>query len=189
MNNSTIDTSSTSERRSTVESNSISEKSSTVESNREHYLQQAAQISLDNVINQTGGPFGAVIVNSSDGTVVAATGNSVTTTNDPTAHAEVNAIRQACQKLNTFDLSGHTIYSSCEPCPMCFGAIYWAHLDKVYYSNTKDDAKSIGFDDSFIYEELDKPMSERTLPFQCCPNVTAKKAFDEWQKTGDKVEY
>ena len=128
-----------------------------------HLIERAGLISKDNVANKLGGPFGALIANTKTGQIVAECGNSVTTTNDPTAHAEVNAIRKACKKLNTFDLSGNTIYTSCEPCPMCLGAIYWAHLDKVYYSNTKADAKNIGFDDSFIYDEIERPITERII--------------------------
>ena len=114
-------------------------------------MQKAIELSIDNV-NNNGGPFGAVIADKA-GNILATGVNRVTSNNDPTAHAEVNAIRQAAAKLGTFDLSGYDIYTSCEPCPMCLGAIYWAHLDKIFYANTKDDAKDIGFDDSFIYDE------------------------------------
>ena len=114
-------------------------------------MREAIKLSLDN-IDHDGGPFGAVIVK--DGKIIARGVNRVTASVDPTAHAEVNAIREAARVLGTFDLSGCEIYTSCEPCPMCLGAIYWAHLDKVYYGNTKADAKEIGFDDSFIYDEL-----------------------------------
>lgn len=153
------------------------------------FLSMAGEASVRNVETGNGGPFGAVIVNNKTNKVVACSGNSVTSTNDPTAHAEVNAIRKACASLQTFDLSGHTLYSSCEPCPMCFGAIYWSHLDKVYYSNTKTDAKNIGFDDSFIYEELDKSPADRRVPFHCVPCDAAKLGFRVWSKSTDKVEY
>ena len=120
-------------------------------------MREAIKLSLDN-IDHDGGPFGAVIVK--DGKIIARGANRVTASVDPTAHAEVNAIREAARVLGTFDLSGCEIYTSCEPCPMCLGAIYWAHLDKVYYGNTKADAKEIGFDDSFIYDELALPVEK-----------------------------
>ena len=123
-------------------------------------MREAIKLSLDN-IDHDGGPFGAVIVK--DGKIIARGANRVTASVDPTAHAEVNAIREAARVLGTFDLSGCEIYTSCEPCPMCLGAIYWAHLDKVYYGNTKADAKEIGFDDSFIYDELALPLEKRHL--------------------------
>jgi guanine deaminase len=152
-------------------------------------IERAGLISKDNVANKLGGPFGALIANTKTGQIVAECGNSVTTTNDPTAHAEVNAIRKACKKLNTFDLSGNTIYTSCEPCPMCLGAIYWAHLDKVYYSNTKTDAKNIGFDDSFIYDEIERPINERIIPFHNINTDSAKEAFLMWNSSNEKIEY
>ena len=152
-------------------------------------IERAGVISKNNVVNRLGGPFGAVIANTKTGEIVAECGNLVTTTNDPTAHAEVNAIRKACLQLNTFDLSGNTIYTSCEPCPMCLGAIYWAHLDKVYYSNTKVDAKIIGFDDSFIYDEIETPIQKRILPFHNINTDSAKKAFLLWNSSNEKIEY
>lgn len=152
-------------------------------------IERAGVISKNNVVNRLGGPFGAVISNTKTGEIVAECGNSVTTTNDPTAHAEVNAIRKACLQLNTFDLSGNTIYTSCEPCPMCLGAIYWAHLDKVYYSNTKVDAKNIGFDDSFIYNEIERPIQKRNIPFHNINTDSAKKAFLLWNSSNEKIEY
>ena len=131
------------------------------------FMRKAIELSVENVKNG-GGPFGAVIVK---GDEIVATGvNRVTAHNDPTAHAEVSAIREACRRLGTFDLSGCEIYTSCEPCPMCLGAIYWAHLDKIYYGNNKDDAADIGFDDSFIYEELALPRQTARKPWKnCCP--------------------
>tara|TARA_Y100000389_G_C17073948_1_gene323355 strand:+ start:35 stop:508 length:474 start_codon:yes stop_codon:yes gene_type:complete len=152
-------------------------------------IERAGLISKINITNGFGGPFGAVIANTKTGQIVAECGNSVTTTNDPTAHAEVNAIRKACAKLNTFDLSGNTIYTSCEPCPMCLGGIYWARLDKVYYSNTKTDAKNIGFDDSFIYDEINRPIQERYIPFYKIITDVAKEAFNEWKLSSEKTEY
>jgi guanine deaminase len=127
----------------------------------EGFMREAIEASIENIKNN-GGPFGAVIVK--DELIISKSGNSVTTDNDPTAHAEVNAIRKASKKLGTFDLSGCTIYSSCEPCPMCLGAIYWARLDKLFFANTKIDAKNIGFDDSFIYEEFKLNIENRSIP-------------------------
>jgi guanine deaminase len=144
-------------------------------------LEIACRASLDNVLARTGGPFGAAIVNSTTREVVAVSSNSVTTDNDPTAHAEVNAIRAACRRLGTFSLSGHTLYTSCEPCPMCLGAIYWARLDRVCYANTSSDAASIDFDDAMIYDELRKDVGDRQLEFAHVPNETARRAFSLWQ--------
>jgi len=149
-------------------------------------MRKAIALSLKNIENG-GGPFGAVIVK--DGKIVATGVNRVTTSIDPTAHAEVNAIRKAAKKLGTFDLSGCEIYTSCEPCPMCLGAVYWAHLDKMYYGNTKTDAKKIGFDDSFIYDEIDlKPENRRLQSVQLLPDE-AIKAFESWENSTDKIEY
>lgn len=149
-------------------------------------MRQAINLSLESV-NNGGGPFGAVIVK--NGVVVATGSNGVTLHNDPTAHAEVSAIRAAATKLNTFDLSGCVIYSSCEPCPMCLGAIYWARIDKVYFGNTKNDAQDIGFDDSFIYRELDLSPEKRRLSMEQLLPVEALKAFEAWTTKTDKVEY
>jgi len=150
------------------------------------FMRKAIALSLKNIENG-GGPFGAVIVK--DGKIVATGVNRVTMSTDPTAHAEVNAIRKAAKKLGTFDLSGCEIYTSCEPCPMCLGAVYWAHLDKMYYGNTKTDAKNIGFDDSFIYDEIElKPENRRLQSVQLLPDE-AIKAFESWVNATDKVEY
>jgi tRNA(Arg) A34 adenosine deaminase TadA len=151
-----------------------------------NFMLMAIELSL-NSVKHKGGPFGAVIVK--DGEVIAKTSNSVTLDNDPTAHAEVNAIRAACAALQSFDLSGCAMYTSCEPCPMCFGAIYWASIDKVFYANSRIDAKNIGFDDSFIYDELNKPMSERFIPMVQIMHDEAIKAFEAWQRKADKIEY
>ena len=149
-------------------------------------MRKAIALSVDN-IKKGGGPFGAVIVK--DGKIVATGVNRVTANTDPTAHAEVNAIRKASKKLGTFDLAGCEIYTSCEPCPMCLGAVYWAHLDKMYYGNTKTDAKNIGFDDSFIYDEIElKPENRRLQSMQLLPDE-AIKAFESWVNATDKVEY
>ena len=136
---------------------------------------------------KSGGPFGAVIAK--NGEIVATGVNRVTPDCDPTAHAEVSAIRAAAKKLGTFDLSGCEIYTSCEPCPMCLGAIYWAHLDRMYYGNNKHDAAAIGFDDAFIYEELDLKPAERRLPSEVLLPEEAIRAFQDWTEKTDKVEY
>jgi len=150
------------------------------------FMLDAIQLSIENV-DKGGGPFGAVIVK--NGKIISAKANSVTANNDPTAHAEILAIREACKKLNTYNLSGCIIYTSCEPCPMCLGAIYWAHIDKVFYGNNKTDAGKIGFDDSFIYDELELPINERKVEFvQLLPDE-AIKGFRAWSDLEDKVEY
>ncbi|WP_300798150.1 nucleoside deaminase [uncultured Alistipes sp.] len=149
-------------------------------------MREAIRLSEENV-RAGGGPFGAVIAK--DGRIVARGANRVTPNLDPTAHAEISAIRAACQALGTFDLTGYTIYSSCEPCPMCLGAIYWAHLDKLYYGNDKHDAALIGFDDAFIYEELDLEPSQRRLHAQELLPEEAFGAFQQWMDKSDKVEY
>ncbi|MBQ5424895.1 MAG: nucleoside deaminase [Bacteroidales bacterium] len=154
--------------------------------NNEKFMRLAIEKSLESVDNG-GGPFGAVVVK--DGEVVAVASNSVTIDNDPTAHAEVNAIRMACKKLGTFDLSGCEIYASCEPCPMCLASIYWARIGKLYYANTKVDADKIGFSDSFIYEEFAKPESERSIKVVKMLRNEAIKAFENWEKKGDKIDY
>lgn len=150
------------------------------------FMKKAIALSVDNVGNG-GGPFGAVIVK--DGKVIATGTNGVTRHNDPTAHAEVTAIRKAAKKLGTFNLQGCEIYTSCEPCPMCLGAVYWARLDKMYYGNTKIDAKRIGFDDSFIYDELDLKPENRSLKSEQLLPDEAIKAFEAWTNKTDKTEY
>ena len=149
-------------------------------------MRKAIDLSIENVKNG-GGPFGAVIV--IVGGIVATGVNRVTANHDPTAHAEVSAIRAACQKLGTFDLSGCEIYTSCEPCPMCLGAIYWAHLDKIYYGNNKTDAARIGFDDSFIYDELALERKDRKKVMEELLPDEAIAAFRAWEEKADKVEY
>ena len=149
-------------------------------------MQKAILLSEKNIENG-GGPFGAVIVK--DGKIVATGCNRVTCNNDPTAHAEVIAIRNACKKTGNFNLDGCEIYSSCEPCPMCLSAIYWARISKLYYGNTKKDAAKIGFDDSFIYDELEKSPAERTIPASQHLEKEAIVAFENWEKMEDKVEY
>ncbi|WP_200817545.1 nucleoside deaminase [Calothrix rhizosoleniae] len=151
------------------------------------FMQEAIALSIKSVKSGQGGPFGAVIVK--DGEIIAKAHNQVTSTNDPTAHAEIMAIRQACQVLQTFQLNGCELYTSCEPCPMCLGAIYWARLDRVYYANTKADAADIDFDDQFIYQELDLPIGERQLPMVQMMRQEALSAFQLWSQTVDKTEY
>ena len=149
-------------------------------------MRKAIALSVAN-INNGGGPFGAVIVK--DDKIVSTGVNRVAAHTDPTAHAEVTAIRKAAKKLGTFDLKGCEIYTSCEPCPMCLGAIYWAHLDKMYYGNTKTDAQNIGFDDSFIYDEIELNLAERRLmSIQKLPEE-AIKAFEKWANLENKIEY
>jgi len=155
----------------------------------EHYnfMREAIRISLENVASGNGGPFGAVIVQ--DGKIIASSSNVVTSIKDPTAHAEVMAIRAACKILNTFQLQGCEIYCSCEPCPMCLGAIYWARLDKIYYANTKKDAAEINFDDEFIYNELDLSIEQRQLPTVQLLRDEAQIAFIQWRDSTDRIEY
>ncbi len=153
---------------------------------KQELMQRAIDLAVENVRNG-GGPFGAVIARG--GEIVAEGVNRVTSQHDPTAHAEVQAIRKACSELNTFDLTGLDIYASCEPCPMCLGAIYWAHLDHLYFAGTKDDAARIGFDDAFIYKELPLPIHERKLPTEAMMNAEAQAPFVAWLEKDDKVEY
>ena len=150
------------------------------------FMLEAIRVANENIENQ-GGPFGAVIVK--DGEIIAASGNSVTIDNDPTAHAEVNTIRKACKRLGTFNLEGCEIYSSCEPCPMCLSAIYWAHIDKLYYATTKADAASIGFDDSFIYHELTLKPEDRRVHAEQHDREVALEPFNIWRDKIDKTEY
>lgn len=152
----------------------------------EDFMREAIRLSIENV-NNGGGPFGAVIVK--DGKILATGVNRVTANNDPTAHAEVSAIRAACQKLQTYDLSGATIYTSCEPCPMCLGAIYWAHIDKMYYGNSQADAARINFDDKFIYDEIELTMSERRIHGEQLLHDEALKGFQAWEDNTEKTEY
>ena len=141
----------------------------------------------ENSVKNGGGPFGAVIVK--DGAIVAEASNCVTIDLDPTAHAEVSAIRKATKVLGTYDLAGCEIYTSCEPCPMCLGAIYWAHLDKIYYANDRKDAADIGFDDDFIYQELELKPEYRKKPSEIVMQHEAKRAFEMWREKTDMTEY
>ncbi|MGC2170740.1 MAG: nucleoside deaminase [Candidatus Sulfotelmatobacter sp.] len=151
------------------------------------FMARAIQLSIDNVRSGRGGPFGAVVVK--DGKIVAEGTNQVTSRNDPTAHAEVLAIRDACKKLGAFDLADCEIYTSCEPCPMCLGAIYWARVSRVYFANADADASMIGFDDSSIYRELAKPHAQREIPMIQMMREEALAAFREWQSKPNKIAY
>jgi len=153
----------------------------------EKFMRMAIELSKQNVKGTVGGPFGAVIVK--NGELVAASANQVVQQNDPTAHAEVSAIRLACQQLGTYDLTGCVIYTSCEPCPMCLGAIYWAHINIVYYGNTRVDAAEIGFDDHFIYKEMELPMNQRKLQIIQLLRDEAISAFKLWSDSGLKIGY
>ncbi len=150
-------------------------------------MAEAIRLSQKMMRANKGGPFGAVIVK--NGKIIARGFNQVTSANDPTAHAEIMAIRKACKKLKTFQLTGCELYTSCEPCPMCLGAIYWARPKKVYFANTKKDAARIGFDDDFIYQELKGPLTKRKMAFQPMMREQALKVFQEWQKKKDKIRY
>jgi len=151
------------------------------------FMRKAIALSIENVTKNIGGPFGAVVVK--DGKIIATGANCVTSHNDPTAHAEMVAIRNACKKLGSFQLDDCEIYTSCEPCPMCLGAIYWARPKAVYYGNTKRDAAKIDFDDQFIYDELDLPLNKRNLKITQLLRDEAIKAFELWNQNTNKVEY
>jgi tRNA(Arg) A34 adenosine deaminase TadA len=151
------------------------------------FMSQAILLAIENVEKRNGGPFGAVVVK--DGKIIARGYNQVTSLNDPTAHAEVVAIRNACKALNSFQLEGCEIYTSCEPCPMCLGAIYWARPSKVFYACTKTDAAHIHFDDDFIYREIEKPLGSRSLKFVQLMREEALAAFQAWTNKTDKTEY
>ena len=153
----------------------------------ETYLQQALQLARDNVDSGEGGPYGAVIVK--DNRVLAASGNKVTSNIDPTAHAEIMAIRVACKRLNDFRLTGCVLYSSCEPCPMCLGAIYWARLDAVYYACNRFDAAAANFDDSFNYDEINRPPQHRRIAMNHVNLPDAQKPFALWNQKIDKIPY
>jgi len=151
------------------------------------FMARAIQLSLDNVLSGKGGPFGAVIVK--NGNIVAEGVNRVTLVNDPTAHAEVVAIREACAKLAAFELADCEIYTSCEPCPMCLGAIYWARLARVYFGNLASDASKIGFDDSFIYREIAQVLRKRSIPMVPLMREQALAAFRAWEEKPNKILY
>ena len=150
------------------------------------FMLRAIALSIESV-KTGGGPFGSIIVK--DDKIISEGFNKVTSTNDPTAHGEIVAIRDACKKLNNFNLKGSELYSTCEPCPMCLSAIYWARIDKIYYANTREDARKIDFDDSLIYSEFKKNINERKIPMIQMMRNEALKAFEFWDKKTDKVKY
>jgi guanine deaminase len=151
------------------------------------FILEAIELSRQGMLNNDGGPFGCVVVKGDE--IVGRGNNRVTSSNDPTAHAEVVAIRDACKNLQTFQLDECEIYTSCEPCPMCMGAIYWARPRKVYYANTRVDAANIGFDDSLIYDELVLPLEQRMIAIECIGRDEAIKVFEEWSSKDDKMAY
>ena len=151
------------------------------------FMQQAIDLAVNNVESGRGGPYGAIIVKHQQ--VIACGTNQVTINNDPTAHAEITAIRLACNKLTDFQLQDCILYTSCEPCPMCLGAIYWARLQKVFYACTRQDADNAGFDDSFIYDQISVPPSARTIPMLHLKGLTSHAAFDAWLNFPDKINY
>jgi guanine deaminase len=151
------------------------------------FMRRAIALATDNVISGLGGPFGAVIVR--DGRIIAEAANSVTATNDPTAHAEVNAIRRACGKLGSFSLDGCEIYTSCEPCPMCLAAIYWARINAIYYGNTAAEAARVDFNDAFLYRELALPHDNRSIPSTHLLGAEAWFSFQAWQNSATKIKY
>lgn len=151
------------------------------------FIERAIELSREGMQSGKGGPFGCVIVK--DGKIVGEGCNQVAATNDPTAHAEVVAIRNACKTLNSFQLTGCDVYASCEPCPMCLGAIYWARPKRVIYANTKKDAAAINFDDQFIYDEIERTNEKRAIVFIHHPHQKAIEVFEEWKKMENKIEY
>jgi tRNA(Arg) A34 adenosine deaminase TadA len=153
----------------------------------EDFMKEAILLAIKGLKNNEGGPFGCVVVK--DGKIIGRGNNQVTSTNDPTAHAEVVAIRDACKNLGTFQLDNCMIYTSCEPCPMCLGAIYWARPSQIYYACTREDAANIQFDDNFIYQEISKPLVERAIPIIPLFREEGLKAFEAWKNKQDKIEY
>lgn len=151
------------------------------------HMQRAVALSVETMRNNRGGPFGAVIVR--DGEIIAEGANEVITSNDPTAHAEIVAIRRACTKLGTFELKDCEIFTSCEPCPMCLSAIYWARLARIYYANTREDAARIGFDDDFLYREIQLPTEKRAIPTVRMALTEASASFTEWMSKTDRISY
>lgn len=151
------------------------------------FMKEALELASKNASSLGGGPFGAVVVK--DGVIISSSGNTVTPDNDPTAHAEVNAIRLACKKLKTFDLTGCTLYTSCEPCPMCLSAAYWAKIDKIYYAANRHDAANAGFSDAFIYDQFSLPLEERTLPIERILADEGLDPFTLWVENDKKLPY
>ena len=153
---------------------------------KNEFMKRAIELSVES-IKKGGGPFGCIIIK--NGEIISEGSNKVTLTNDPTAHGEIVAIRNACKKINNFNLSGCELYSTCEPCPMCLSAIYWARIEKIYYANTREDAKKIDFDDSLIYSEFQKNIDKRKISMVQMMRNEALKAFELWDKKTDKVKY
>jgi guanine deaminase len=151
------------------------------------FMQQAIALATENVTSGAGGPFGAVVVR--NGEVIATGVNRVTLSNDPTAHAEITAIRAACQALTTFQLTGCVVYTSCEPCPMCLAAIYWSRCSAIFYGNTAADAAQIGFDDSFLYAEVKKPLADRSIPIVQLLSDQAIASFQAWREQTERIDY
>lgn len=151
------------------------------------FMNRAIALSEYGMSHRQGGPFGAVIVR--EGQIIGEGYNQVTSGNDPTAHAEIVAIRNACMQIGSFDLSGATLYTSCEPCPMCLGAIYWARIEKILFANTRQDAAAIGFDDAFIYEQIPLPLAQRSLPIHHLPHPKALAIFRQWTELPGKTNY
>jgi tRNA(Arg) A34 adenosine deaminase TadA len=158
-----------------------------MEINHEQFMKKAIQIAINNLERNGGGPFGAVVVK--DGEIIGEGHNEVIQTNDPTSHAEIVAIRKACDKLGTYHLHGCTIYSSCEPCPMCLGAIYWARLDGLYFAANRENAAHAGFADKHIYDELTKDLKIRSIPTYQILDLEGKSVFERWAKMGLKIIY
>jgi len=158
-----------------------------MDKSHQQFMQRAIELAREGMHNGHGGPFGCVVVK--DQKIIAEGWNQVTSTNDPTAHAEVTAIRRACEKLGTFQLDGCVIYTSCEPCPMCLGAIYWARPDRVFYACDRQDAADIAFDDQYIYDEIEAPIDDRQIPFTQIQQAQAVEVFKEWHHKSDKTEY
>ena len=154
---------------------------------KSEFMREAIRLAREEMRRNAGGPFGAVIVRR--GKIIACGWNRVTSANDPTAHAEVTAIREACRKLKTFRLDDCELYTSCEPCPMCLSAIYWAHIGKIFYAGTRRDAAAAGFDDDFLYREVARPVSRRKIPTKQLSRVEALKVFAEWKRKPDKIHY
>lgn len=165
----------------------MEDKTHTCDSDKEKFMARAIELGRINMQKNIGGPFGAVIVK--DGKIVGEGWNKVTSSNDPTAHAEVSAIRDACKNLDSFMLNGCEIYSSCEPCPMCLSAIYWARLDYLYYGASQHDAAAVGFDDAFLYVEVALDKKDRSLKSDCICNDSAAEMMQEWLKKDDKIDY
>ena len=166
---------------------SIFKQNSTNSMGKEEFMKAAVELAVSGVNSNAGGPFGCVVVK--DGKIIGKGYNKVTSSNDPTAHAEITAIREACDQHNSFQLDGCEIYTTCEPCPMCLGAIYWARPDKVYYGADQKDAASIGFDDAFIYDEIPLPINQRNIPFEQLGSEFTLEPFKVWTEKEDKIEY